>query len=173
MAADNHDEPDRVAETSDEDPRVDGDDGSAMIGETAVETGAQAPAHGEMLSWDEVKQRENAKRQATKFLKLKYPGGGVAVFEYQMLEDFGQIARKHMTERPTRSGAEPRREMTDDQEWAFAAEVLGEALVDAPDGFRATEREIREGLTKPVVDEMVEAIADFSQMDEETFIKFR
>ena len=140
--------------------------------ETDVTTAEHPPAEDETLSWDDVKQRERAKRQATKYLILEY-ADGQAVFEYQMVENVSQIARKHTTQKTTRSGSEPKIDMSEDQEWAFAAELFGEAIVDAPDGFKATERELREGLTKPVVDDMVDAITDFASMDEETYIKFR
>ena len=125
------------------------------------------------LDWSEVKRRENDKRQTTKTFVLEYPDGSEAVFEYQMVEGIGQIAEKHTTRRPTRSGQDPQVEMTEDDEWAFAAELFREAIVSAPEGFSPTEREIRDGLTKPVVDDMAESIRDFSQMDDETRIKFR
>lgn len=125
------------------------------------------------LDWSGVKERENDKRQATKTFHLEYPDGGVAIFEYQMVENVSQLVREHSTEKPTRSGQDPKVEMDEDQEWEFAAALFQEAIVSAPDGFKPTEREIRAGLTKPVVDEMTEAIVNFSTMDEETFIKFR
>ncbi|MCU4743456.1 hypothetical protein [Natronoglomus mannanivorans] len=124
-------------------------------------------------TWADVKEQENKKRQATKSFVLEYPNGLEAVFEYEMVENLGEIARRHTSERPTRTGQEPQRDMTEDDEWAFAADLFREAIVGAPDGFKPTEKEIREGLTKPVVDEMIEAISNFSTMDEETFIKFR
>lgn len=124
-------------------------------------------------TWEEVKRRENEKRQTTKKFVLEYGDDIEAIFEFQMVENIGSIARKHTTKTQSRSGQEPEIRMTEDQEWAFAAELFQEAIVSAPEGFKPTEREIREGLTKPVVDEMVEAIKDFATLDEETRIKFR
>ncbi|WP_254766064.1 hypothetical protein [Salinilacihabitans rarus] len=134
---------------------------------------ASATEDDSAATWDEVKRRENRKRQATKTFVLEYPDGFEAVFEYRMVEDIGAIAREHTTRTPTRSGQDPEVRMTEDQEWAFAADLFQEAIVSAPEGFSPTERELREGLTKPVVDEMVEAIRDFATLDEETRIKFR
>ena len=125
------------------------------------------------LDWQGVKKRERQKRQATKRFVLEYSDGSTAIFEYGMVENISAIARKYTRRKPTRSGQEPEFEMDEDDEWAFGAELIQEAVVSAPDGFKATEREIREGFTKPVLDDFVDAITNFSQIDEETYIKFR
>jgi len=138
-----------------------------------VDVDADQDDEPEMLDWSGVKTRENAKRQATKTFTLEYPDGTQAVFEYQMVEDVGALSREHMTRKPTRTGEAPELEMSEDAEWAFAADLLREAIVSAPDGFKPTERELRQGLTKPVLDEIVEAVTNFSTMDSETFIRFR
>jgi hypothetical protein len=124
-------------------------------------------------TWEQVKQREQRKRQATKEIVLEYPDGLTARFEFQMVEDVGAIADRHTSKKPTRSGQDPEYEMDEDDEWAFAAELFQEAIVAAPEGFKPTEQELRTGLTKPVVDDMVESITNFSTIDEETYIKFR
>lgn len=134
---------------------------------------ADTDSEVQTATWADVKERENAKRRATKELVLEYPDGFEAVFEFGLVENISEIADNHTRTRPTRSGQEPQREMAPDDEWAFAAELFGEAIVDAPDGFKPTEREIREGLTKDVVDEMVECIVNFSTISEREYIKFR
>lgn len=125
------------------------------------------------LAWSEVKERENAKREATKELVLEYDDGTEAIFEYQMVEDVGALFDEHSTTRPTRTGQEPQREMSDDDEWAFAADLFSEAIVSAPEGFKPTVRELREGLTLPVREEMVDAIVNFSTMSECEYLRFR
>jgi len=139
---------------------------------TAPDADGQEADEGE-ATWEEVKRLENQKRQTTKEFVLEYPSGTVARFEYEMVESIDTIAEKYVVNKPTRSGSEPATTLPRENIWPFAAELFQEAIVSAPDGFKPTEQEIREGLTKEVVDEMVEAISEFSRMDEETFIKFR
>ena len=46
-------------------------------------------------------------------------------------------------------------------------------LVDAPDGFEISRRALQEDITDELMDELVEAIAEFSQMGEVTKRQFR
>lgn len=131
---------------------------------------ADADSGGE-LDFSELKRREQQKRQATKEFVLEYDDGARAVFEYQMVEDIGEIADNHTARHPTRSGQPDEEEIED--KYAFARDVLKAGIVDAPDGFQISKRTLRQDITDELMDDLVEAIAEFSSMDEVTTRKFR
>jgi len=126
---------------------------------------------GKEISFGELKQREQQKRQATKKYIVEYDDGARAVFEYQMVDGLSDIADEHTVRKPTRSGQEDEREI--DDRYAFARDVMKEGIVDAPDGFEISRRALQEDITDELMDELVEAIAEFSQMGEVTTRKFR
>lgn len=123
------------------------------------------------LDFGELKQREQAKRQATKEYIVEYEDGAVARFEYQMVDNLDEIADEHTRRKPTRSGQEDSLEVTD--KYAFARDVLNAGLVDAPDGFEITKRALQEDITDELMDDLVDAIAEFSSMDPVVRRQFR
>ena len=126
---------------------------------------------GDELDWQDLKTREQQKRQVTKEFVVEYDDGARAVFEYQMVDGLSEIIDDHTVRRPTRTGREEQTEI--DNQYALARDIFKEALVDAPEGFEITERTLREDITDELMDELFEAIVDFSSMDEVTTRKFR
>lgn len=126
---------------------------------------------GRELDFSELKQREQEKRQATKEFVVEYDDGAVARFEFQMIDGKEEIAEKHTRRKPTRKGKEDDFEVTD--KYAFARDVLNKGLVDAPDGFEISKRALREDITDELMDDLVDAIMEFSSMDEVTRRQFR
>jgi len=138
---------------------------------TAADVGDQADEEPRELDFAELKQREQAKRQTTKEFVVEYDDGAQAVFEYQMVEGLEEIADQHTRRKPTRNGQEDDYEVTD--KYAFARDVLKKGLVDGPDGFEITKRALQEDITDELMDELVDAITEFSSMDEVTLRQFR
>jgi len=130
-----------------------------------------AGAEGKELDFSELKRREQQKRQTTKTYILEYEDGARAVFEYQMVDNLSAIADEHTVTRRTRSGQDDEREI--DDRYAFARDVLKASLVDAPDGFELSRRALESDITDELMDDLVEAIAEFSSMDEVTRRQFR
>jgi len=123
------------------------------------------------LDFSELKQREQAKREATKEFVVEYDDGAVARWEYRMIEGKEELADEHTRRKPTRSGQEDDFEVTD--KYAFARDVLDKGLVDAPDGFEVTKRALQEDITDELMDDLVDAIMEFSSMDGVTRRQFR
>lgn len=126
---------------------------------------------GQILDFEGLKQREERKRQATKEFIVEYEDGAQAVFEYQMVDGVDEIIKEHTVRRPTRSGQEDEREV--ENEYALARDVFAEGIVDAPAGFKITQRALREDITDELMDDLFEAIVNFSTADEVTVRKFR
>jgi len=125
----------------------------------------------ETLDFEELKEREQRKREATKEFVLEYGDGARAVFEYQMIDGVDEIIKEHTVRRPTRSGQEDEREV--ENEYALARDVFAEGIVDAPAGFKITQRALREDITDELMDDLFEAIVNFSRAEEITVRKFR
>lgn len=155
---------------SDADHHPDGHGADASAGDPDASTTESGSEAGESIDFGELKAREAQRRQSTKEFVIEYDDGATAVFEYQMIDGLDEIADKHTTTRPTRSGQEDDVEV---DKYAFAREVLSKGLVDAPDGFEATERALREDLTDELVDDLVEAVAEYSSMPESVVRQFR
>lgn len=123
------------------------------------------------LDFAALKAREREKREATKQFIVEWDDGARAVWEYRMVDGLRGIIEDHLVERPTRTGQEPKREI--DNEYALTRDVFKAGLVDAPDGFEISERALREDITDELMDDLFDAIKDFSSMDEVTVRKFR
>jgi hypothetical protein len=123
------------------------------------------------LDFAALREREQAKREATKEFVVEYDDGAVARWKYRMVEDIEAIADEHTRRKPTRSGQEDDVEVTD--KYAFSRDVLKAGLVDAPDGFEVTKRALQEDITDELMNDLVDAITEFSTMDEVTRRQFR
>jgi len=139
---------------------TDADSGAGDVGDSVQEADFAA-----------LKEREQQKRQAMKEFVVEYDDGLRAVFEYQMVDNLQEIAEEHTIRKPTRSGQEDEYEVED--RYGFARDVFKAGLVDAPDGFEITKQTLREDITDELMNDLVDAIRDFSTMDEVTVRKFR
>lgn len=132
----------------------------------------------ETVSIESVEQAVESYRSQTKRREYELPdpdGDGVLElwFEYRMLSEAEreEMANKSTSFTPTRSGQDDEMDINAAEGRLYAIKT---AVVDTNiEGFKATDRGVKQATTPDIREDLGDAIADFSEMPEREKRKFR
>lgn len=144
-----------------------------MSTDTDTTTDEEEPVD-ESLDADAVAQLAQAERRAKKSMTFETEAGQ-ATYVYQMIREgrLAELSEKHF-ETPDVRGRDRANDpdINEDDYERFRAEVISEAIVEAPQGTKLTQQYIRKSIPDRWQSKLFDAITDFSTMDDETFCKF-